>query len=211
MMLHTILVLAAALSAAAPKSEVRSVRIHPAKRVVSRQKSNSEAIVAGQFRVDMSFPRATAKKPVLRLVSICEVNGELVMHNVFFDKPGTNDPMKRGDIMNAFKQAGVDIPFKEREMAYSDPARFTPFLPEVAKEAYSVAQYGDFRLDRGFFRLGRCAALPKIVIFRLELWQNGAMAASWESSKTGLAKYDLPDDWHAWKKHPQKFKYVDVR
>ena len=210
MILQSILVLAAAL-AAAPKSEVRSVRIHPAKLTISRPKSTSETIVTGQFRVDMSFPRATAKKPVLRLVSVCEVDGELVMHNIFFDRQGTFEPMKRGDIMNAFKQAGIDIPFKEREKAYSDPAQFTPLLPEVSKEAYSVAQYGDFRLDRGFFRLGRCSALPKIVIFRLELWQNGAMAASWESSKTGLAKYGLPDDWHVWKKHPQKFKYVDVR
>jgi hypothetical protein len=179
--------------------------------MVSRQKSTAEAIVVGQFRVDMSFPRATAKKPVLRLVSVCEVDGALVMHNVFLDRPGTNNPMKRGDIMNAFKQSGVDIPPKEREKAYSDPAQFTPLLPEVSKDTYSVAQYGDFRIDRGFFRLGRSTSQPKVILFRLELWQNGAMAASWESSKTGLAKYALPDDWHVWKKHPQKFKYVDVR
>jgi len=211
MILQSILVLAAALATAAPKSEVRSVRIHPAKLIVSRQKSTSEAIVVGQFRVDMSFPRATAKKPVLRLVSICEVDGVLVMHNIFLDRPGTNDPMKRSDIMNAFKQAGVDIPSKDREKAYSDPVQFTPLLPEVSKDTYSVAQYGDFRIDRGFFRLGRSTSQPKVILFRLELWQNGAMAASWESSKTGLAKYALPDDWHVWKKHPQKFKYVDVR
>jgi len=211
MILQSILVLAAALTAAAPKSEVRSVRIHPAKLTISRPKSTSETIVTGQFRVDMSFPRATAKKPVLRLVSICEVDGVLVMHNIFLDRPGTNDPMKRSDIMNAFKQAGVDIPSKDREKAYSDPVQFTPLLPEVSKEAYATAQYGAYSLDRGFFRLGRSAAQPKVILFRLELWQNGALAASWESSKTGLAKYALPDDWYVWKKHPQKFKYVDVR
>ena len=46
---------------------------------------------------------------------------------------------------------------------------------------------------------------------RLELWQNGVMVASWESSKAGLGKYALPADWYAWQKYPQKFKYVDVR
>ena len=39
----------------------------------------------------------------------------------------------------------------------------------------------------------------------------GKMASSWESSKAGLAKYALPDAWHVWRKHPQKFRYVDVR
>ena len=211
MILQTILVLAAALAAAAPKSEVRNVRIYSPKLAVSRAKSGSDAIVTGQFRIDMSFPRATVKKPVVRLVSVCEANGALVMHSLFLDRPGTNDPMKRGDIMNAFKQAGVDIPFKEREKAYSDPAQFTPLLSEVAKDAYASAIYGTSEVDRGFFRLGRCATPPKIVLFRIEVWQNGAMATSWESSKTGLAKYALPDDWHVWKKYPQKFKYVDVR
>ena len=205
------IVLSATLAAAAPKSEVRNVRISSPKLMVSRTKSGSDAIVTGQMHVDMSFAKATAKKPVLRLVSVCEANGALVAHNVFLGRPRTNDAMKRGEIMNAYKQAGVDIPFKERDAAYSDPARFTPLLPEVTKDVYSTAVYGTADIDRGFFRLGKCATPPKVLVFRLELWQNGVMAASWESSKTGLSKYALPDDWHVWRKYPQKFKYVDVR
>ena len=203
--------LAAALASAAPKPEVRNVRISSPKLTVSRAKSGSDAIVTGQFHVDMSFARATAKKPVLRLVSVCEANGALVAHNVFLDRPRTCDAMKRGEIMAAYRQAGVDIPFKEREQAYSDPARFTPLLSEVSKDAYSTAVYGTADIGRGFFRLGRCAAPPRVVVFRLELWQNGVMVASWESSGAGLSKYALPDDWHVWRKHPQKFRYVDVR
>lgn len=205
------ILIAAALASAAPKPEVRNVRIYTPKVFVSRAKSDSDAIVTGQFRVDMSFARATAKKPVVRLVSVCEVNGALVAHNVFLDRPHTCDAMKRGDVMAAFKQAGIDIPFKEREQAYSDPAKFTPLLPEVSREAYSSAVYGTAEVNRGFFRLGRSTAPPKVVAYRIELWQNGAMVASWDSPKTGLGKYAMPDDWYVWKKHPQKFKYVDVR
>ena len=211
MTVRAILLLAAALSCAAPKSEVRNVRIFSPKLVVSRAKSGSDAIVTGQFRVDMSFPRATARNPVLRLVAVCEANGALVAHNMFLDRPRTNEPMKRGAIMDAYKQAGIDIPFKEREAAYSDPARFTPLLPEVTKDEYSSAVYGTAETGRGFFRLGRCATLPKVLVYRIELWQNGAMAASWQSPGAGLSKYGLPDDWHVWRKYPQKFRYVDVR
>ncbi len=207
----TIVLLAAALASAAPKPEVRNVRIYTPKLFVSRAKSDSDAIVTGQFRVDMSFARATAKKPVVRLVSVCEANGALVVHSVFLDRPHTCDAMKRGEIMAAFKQAGVDVPSKEREQAYSDPAKFTPLLSEVSRDAYAGAVYGTAEVNRGFFRLGRSSAPPKVVAYRIELWQNGAMAASWDSPKTGLGKYALPADWHAWKKYPQKFRYVDVR
>lgn len=206
-----IVALAAALAADAPKPEIRNVRFSSPSLIVSRAKSGSEAIVTGQFRVDMSFARATAKRPVVRLVAICEENGSLVVHGVFLDRLRTNDAMKRGDIMQAYKNAGVEIPSKEREAAYSDPARFTPLLPEVTKAAYAAPVYGTGEIDRGFFRLGRCATLPKIVAYHIELWQNGVLVASWDSSRTGLGKYGLPADWHVWKKYPQKFKYVDAR
>ncbi len=205
------MILVAALVSAAPKPEIRNVRISTPKLVVSRAKSSSSAIVTGQFRVDMSFSRATVKKPVVRLMAICEVDGALVAYNAFLDKPNTCSSMKRGEIMSAFRQSGVEIPFKERERAYSDPAKFTPLLPEVSRDVYSSSVYGTAEIKRGFFRLGKCNSPPKVIIYRIEVWQNGAMAASWESSKTGLGKYDLPDDWHAWRKHAQKFKYVDVR
>ena len=206
-----VLVLAAALVSAAPKAEVRNVRISTPKLTVSRAKSTSNAVVTGQFHIDMSFARATAKTPGVRLTAVCEQDGALVAYNAFLDKPNTNTAMKRGDIMGAFRSAGIEIPTKEREQAYSDPTRFTTLLPEVSKDAYSSAVYGTSESDRGFFRLGKCVSPPKIVVYRIEVWQNGVMAASWESSKTGLGKYGLPDDWHAWRKHPQKFKYVDVR
>ena len=210
-MIKSMLVLAAALSCSAPKSEVQRAHVHSPRMAVAASKSGSDFSVFGEFRVDMAFPgRKMAKRPVLRLVSVCDVNGGLVAHNLFLDAPNTNVPMKRSDIMKAYKDCGVDIDAKERDSACSDPARFTPCLCCVSVDSFRFAIYGSSKSNRGFFRLGRSSVPPKLLLYRLELWQNGAMVTSWESSKTGLGKYSLPDDWHVWRKHPQLFRYVDV-
>jgi len=207
----SIFVLAAALSCSAPKSEVQRACIHTPRFAISSSKSGSGFSAFGEFRVDMSIPgRKMVKRPVLRLVSLCEVNGGLVAHNLFLDAPNTNVPMKRSDIMRSYKESGADIPNGERDAACFDPARFTPCLCCVSADSFKSAIYGSSKSSRGFFRLGRCTVPPKLLLYRLELWQGGAMVTSWESSKTGLGKYSLPNDWHVWRKYPQLFKYVDV-
>ena len=211
MMVRSMLVLAAALSCAAPKSEVQRASIHFPRMTLSSSKSGSDFSVCGEFRVDMSFSsRAVAKRPVLRVVSLCEVNGDLVVHNLFLDVPNTNVPMKRSDVMRAYKESGADIPAKEMDAACSDPARFTPCLCVASVDLFKSAVYGSSKSNRPLFRLGRCPIPPKLLLYRLELWQNGVMAASNESSKAGLGRYSLPKDWHAWRKYPQLFKYVNV-
>lgn len=200
-----------AANAAQPKAEVRNVRFSSPRLAVSREKAGSAALVNGQVKVDMSFARETVRMPVLRIMCIVEVGGELVCHAINLARTRTTAPLSRGDVMAAYKDAGVDIPSKDREAALSDPARFTPFLREVAKGAYSPAVYGTADVNKGFFRLGRTDKMPKILLFRVELWQNGALAGFHESSRAGLGSYDIPADWHVWKKHPQKFRYTESR
>ena len=207
------MMLVAALAAAAntPKAEVRNVRIASPKIVVSRAHAGSDAIVTGQIRVDMSFARPTARKPVLKLACLCEAGGALSVHTIFLDRPRTTEGMRRSEIMAAFKRAGVEIPFAERAAAYADPATFTPHLAEVAKKTFTAAVYGTADVDRGFFRLGRSETLPRVLLYRIEIWQNGVRVATYESSRAGLGPYDIPADWHVWKKHPEKFTYADIR
>ena len=189
MMVKSMIVLAAALSCAAPKSDVQRASIHFPRMTLTSSKSGSDFSVCGEFRVDMSFSaRGVAKRPVLRIVSICEVNGALVVHNLFLDVPNTVSPMKRGDIMKAFKESGADIPAKEMDAACSDPARFTPLLCAASVDPFKSAVYGSSKSNRPLFRLGRCAIPPKLLLYRLELWQNGVMATSHESSKAGLGR-----------------------
>ena len=94
---------------------------------------------------------------------------------------------------------------------YSDPAKFTPYLSEVVRESYAAAIYGTAEMKHGFFRLGRSEKMPKLLLYRIEVWQNGVMVASSDSPRTGLGAYDIPSDWHEWKKYPRKFKYAEIR
>ena len=203
----------AALTAvsSAPQAEVRNVRIRSPKLLVSREKAGSDVKIAGQFKVEMSFARASAKQPVIRLVCLGEVNGALLMNGILLDRPNTVEPMRRADVQSALKASGVEVPAKEREQFCTDPAKFTPYLQEVSRTAYASAIYGDSDLKRGFFRLGRSETLPKLLIYRIEVWQNGVMVASHESTRNGLGTYALPADWYEWKKYPQKFRYAGLR
>lgn len=204
--------LVAALAAApTPKAEVRNVRISSPKILLSREKAESDVQVVGQFKVDMSFAKKTAKKPVMRLACLCEVKGSLVANCIFLDKPETNRGLNRSEIATALKSSGVKEGSKEGESFRADPAKFTPYLGEVSKETYMSAMYGTADLDKGFFRLGRSEKMPRMLLYRIEVWQNGFCVAKYESSRTGLGAYDIPSDWYEWKKYPQKFKYVEIR
>lgn len=204
------LILLAAL-AAAPQAEIRNVRISSPKLLVSREKAESENQVTGQFKVEMSFAKKTAKKPVVRLACLSEIDGALVANCVFLDRPGTEKGMNRSEIAGALKASGVEIPWKDRERMQADPSKFTPYLPEVVRETYASAIYGTADIRHGFFRFGRSEKPPKVLLYRIEVWQNGVLAAKFDSSRTGLGAYDIPADWHEWKKYPQKFRYAEIR
>ena len=55
MMVKSMILLAAALSCAAPKSDVQRASIHFPRMTVSSSKSGSDFSVCGEFSVDMSF------------------------------------------------------------------------------------------------------------------------------------------------------------
>jgi len=208
MTVWTLLLAVAAVSASGPKSEVRNVRISSPRIVVSREKSDSPVQVVGQFKVEMSFASKTVRKPVVRLCCLCDVGGSLWMNSVFLDRPETVVGMNRGEILQGLKAAGLEPKeARQRESLCDDPAKFTPYLREVSKDAYASAVYGSAELGRGFFQFGKSKTMPKLLLYRIELWQNGVLVAKHESSHAGLGAYGIPDDWHVWKKYPQKFQY----
>ena len=207
-------ILAAALAAAQPPQpppEVRNVRISSPRVMLSREKSGSEVQIAGQFRVEMSFAKAVAKKPVAKLVTLCEVGGALVMNCILLDRPNTMSTMSVSEVMSAMAKAGVKVDYREKAKVFADPSAFTPHLQEVAKDAYVSALYGTADLGRGFARIGKSEKMPKLLAYRIEIWQNGKMLAKYDSPRTGLGAYGVPADWYEWQKYPQKFKYADVR
>lgn len=191
-----------------PKAEVRNVRISSPRIFLSREKSDSSIQVVGQFKIEMSFAENRVRKPVVRLCCLCEVDGTLYMKSIFLDRPGTLSKMSEGEIRKSLLSAGFEVKnTKKWETLRHDPSAFTPYLHEVGKEAYASAMYGSAELKRGFFRLKKSTVMPKLLVFRIELWQNGVLVAKYESSQTGLRAQGIPPDWHMWKKYPQKIKY----
>ena len=196
---------------AAPQAEVRNVRISSPKILLSREKSGSEVLVSGQFKVEMSFAKKTVRRPVVRLACLCEVNGALVANCVFLGKPDTAAGLGRTEVTTALKAAGFGADPKAAERFRSDPSKFTQGLSEVSNDGYASATYGTADLKHGFFRLGRSEKMPKILLYRIEVWQNGVLVAKFDSSRAGLGAYDIPKDWYEWGKYPQKFKYAEIR
>ena len=118
--------LAAALAVApTPQAEVRNVRISSPKIFLSREKSESDVQVIGRFKVDMSFAKKMAKKPVMRLTCLCEVNGALIASCIFLDKPETNRGLNRSEIAKSLKASGAKEGSKEIESLRVDPVKFT--------------------------------------------------------------------------------------
>jgi len=195
---------------ATPKAEIRNVRISSPKLLVSREKSDSPVRVVGQFKVEMSFAANRVRKPVVRLCCLCDIDGTLWMNRVFLDRPDTAAGMSKGEILAGLKAAGLETrDARQREALCDDPSKFSPHLHEVGKDAYASAVYGSAELGKGFFRLGKSKKMPQLLLFRIEIWQNGVLVSKYESSHAGLGAYGLPDDWHNWKRYPQKFKYAD--
>ncbi|MGN0832181.1 MAG: hypothetical protein ACI4RD_00865 [Kiritimatiellia bacterium] len=201
------LCLLAALTATAPGAEIRNVRISSPKILLSRAKSDSPVLVTGQFRLEMSFAGKTAHKPVVRLCCLSEVGGTLMMNCKFLDRPDTVEGLSLSEVAQGLKTAGVKLAPPLREIQAADPAVFTPCLRQVARETYASAVYGSADVRKGFFRLGRADKMPRLLLYRLEVWQNGVQVAKYESPHTGLGAYGIPADWHVWKRYPDRFRY----
>ena len=208
--LLSVLAAVTAVAPSAPKPEIRNVRISSPKVSVARERSDSEAFVTGQVHVDMSFSKNVVKTPVLRLTCLCEVDGVLSVRSIFLDKPETYKGMREGERRSALRASGVAVNPKDAKAWCADPAKFTAYLPETTKASYASAIYGTGELTSGFFRLGRSTKMPRVILFRFELWQNGARIAQYESSHTGLGKYEIPADWYVLGKYPQKFRYPEA-
>ena len=214
-MILAILSLVAALAAEpAPKAEVERVRyILPNISLWKPSPAAQTGYIGGGVRVSFGgFSKASVHCLVLHVSCLCEQNGALVCYHGFWDKLNTYERLMQSDVAKVFKDMGVKLTGETRKSMMNDPKAFTPYLPEVLRDRYSmICTYGDPKQKgRGFFRLSKLIGPTKLLLVHLEVWQNGTMIGEYESSHTGLGKYGLPSDWHFWKKYPQKFKYVDA-
>lgn len=211
----------AAVSPEKPKAEVsRASFVLPHIDLVRKPSTAPTAMIKGIVRVKMgAFVRDCVKCPILRMCCLLELNGQLVCREAFFKSPNGSERLTKSEITAAikascsFSAAYAAMSSEERKEAIADPSCFTPLLPEVTSRIYSPGcSYGDPRNERDcFFRLSRLKGDARIMLTHLEMWQNGVCIGSYDSSRTGLGKYEIPKDWYVPKKYPQRFKYEDAR
>ena len=197
-------VLAALLAAVyvdVPKTDVQSVRFPSPTLTLTRSKNGTSASIHGPCHVDIGISGAKARKPLLRIVCLCEADGELQWMDGLWDKPRTNARLSRSEIAAAFKTAG-------RDSACTEASCISSVMAEATTEAYASAVYGEADVQKGFFRLNRVSERTRLLLYRLEVWQNGVLAGAWESSRTGLGKYGIPKDWFVRGRYQQMFNYV---
>ena len=198
-----------------PKAEIGRVHfVLPRVYLARKPNAAPSALIRGVVRVAMgAVVRDSVHCPVMRMTCLCEQGGELVCYQGLFNRPDSYERLSSSEIDEAFRNAGVKLTGEDRKAAVSDPARFTPFLREVMSRAYvPTCMYGVPQEERkGFFRLNRLAGETRLLLTHLEMWQNGALIGGWESSRTGLGRFELPKDWYLPRKYPQKFKYAEGR
>jgi len=183
-----------------PKSAVKSVHFLSPSLAVSTAKVGGPSVIHGPLRIDMAFAAQTVRKPLLRIVCLCEVSGELVWMDGMWDRPGTNVRLSRSTVSAAFKAAGRD--------ACSEPACISSVMSDASARAYMAATYGEPDNTKGFFRLDRSPTAAKLLLYRFEIWQNGVLADAWESSRAGLGPYDIPRDWFVRGRYQGRFRYA---
>lgn len=204
-LISAVLLAATVIAGENPRPQIRSVRF--VSKQLSVSKKGASAYIRGPVRVDMSFPDGPVKRPVLRIVCLCDVDGELVCYSGLWAKPKTSSMMGRGEIGSAFKQAGLELKGADRKTAFSDIVKISCCQGECSKETFSSVVYGEKDLYRGFFRAGSVKESVRILVYRLELWQNGALAGAYDSPRSAAAGYQLPEDWHVVGKYGDKFRY----
>ena len=204
-----LMLLAAALPlASSQKAEVCCVRFRTSRLAIVRETSEAQPKVGGALRVDFSFRSQSVRKPILRIACLCEEQGELVCHGGLWDRLDTYQPMDRSEVTRLFKVAEYKSPPDRREADPVDPKLISSLTGLVSRDAYALATYGESDPARGFFSL-KAKGMPRLLLYRLEIWQNGVQVAAYDSPRTGLGRMSIPKDWHAWRKYPSLFRYED--
>lgn len=213
-MLALLSLMAALTAGQAPQAEIGRARfVQPSLGLSKVSTSSRTVVIGGAVRVSFcDFAKPSVRCPVLHITCLCSQNGALTCYHGFWNELRTYAKIRSSDVSQALKATGVKLTGEERKKALSDPQLISSHLPEVLRERYALTcLYGNpLEKGRGFFRLSNPTGADKLLLVRLEMWQNGVKIGEHESSQTGLGKFDLPKDWYVWKKYPQKFRYVDA-
>ena len=189
--------------------EVKKVRFTSSRLALSRPKGSQVSYVRGQLRLDLSFAPARFKRPVVRITSLCDVDGAVRFYEGFFYTPNSYDRMGWNEARTLFEDVGEKVTHDSLGELMHDAKKISACQKEVDREKYTTLVFGSTSPCAGYFSVGDMVKSVKLLLYRIEVWQNGILVKDYESPHTGLGKYAIPDDWHIWHKYPSKYKYVE--
>lgn len=172
--------------------------------------------VNGNIVLDMSSTK-DVKSPVVRVVMLLDCGSRMaVMDAVACDPKGRyahsgvpilSYGMGKGR-WHIDLQKGLRIFFLE-ELSYYQ--RLCGIASSKGVEYFDRAKMmtGGFRIPD---KLLLPDVAPKLVAYRLECWQNGALACEYNSLRPEtLNSRQLPVDWYVPDRHPDRFDYVTTK
>ena len=189
--------------------EVKKVRIASNRLGLSRPKGSSTSFVRGQLRVEFAFAPRRFKRPVVRVLCLCDVDGSVNFYEGFFCAPNKYDRLGVRELSTLFEDAGEMVTDANVGELMHDVKKISANQKEVDRDLFSTVVYGSTSVCAGYFRIHDVVRSAKVLLYRIEVWQNGILAKEYESPRTGLGKYEIPDDWHVWHKYPMKYKYIE--
>lgn len=174
--------------AAGPEPQV-SVRLSQTHLSPYREKppQRPEMLLKGQVRLNVSSDLPRFKRPILNVVALFDVDG-------MWQYAGSL-------VLDQKTASGVNL---NREQT---PQGISKGQPEVTASAWNQPVFGDSKV--GFFKnLGVSADKAKLITYRLEVWQNGALVTAYESDKGAARRLGVPEDWYVKGKYNGKISYI---
>ena len=165
---------------------IKQGRLGPAKERPDR-KSPERTVLRGQVRVVVKSDKPRFKRPILHIIALFEKDGIWKYYDTVLSEQKSSSGRTLG--------------------SQETPGGVSRSQPEVSADQWRQIVFGEPKV--GYFR--GCHITPenpKLLAYRVELWQNGGLVTFVDGTdaKT-LKKAGVPEDWHIKGKHPGNFVY----
>ena len=151
------------------------------------RKSPERTVLRGQVRVAVKADKPRFKRPILHIIALFEKDGIWK----YYDTVLTEQKSSAGRTLGT----------------HETPGGVSRTQPEVSADQWLQPIFGEPKV--GYFRACHISPdNPKLLAYRVELWQNGGLVTFIDGvdAKT-LKKAGVPEDWHIKGKHPGNFVY----
>ena len=142
-------------------------------------------VLKGQVKLNFATSQPRVKRPLLNVVALFDVNGVWRYYDVL-----CRDPNESYGIIAAKQFATRQ--YSNRQL-------------EVDSETLKTMAFGNPK--SAFFAGYGIPDKAKLLLYRLEVWQDGKMIGEYDSDSKAVKKLGLPDDWFVKGKHVGKIVY----